>query len=444
MQRLKRQSIVRSIIYGLLLLVIALTCVPIGALTLYADNEYSDVLQDLRKDNTFDIEDYPTNATDYSINVIQIAESTNGELLIYTYQPSVNSMIVASSINISTGINDNVQYRNYKLTQLSRNKQFVKYLVQDFAVKSDALRYYDIPSIFRVWQSDIDKPASGDNTVQEVPYTIAKLYTASTVQGVVSYTCTTTEVIVVSDKYVGFVRYDNGFKLYQGSCDSHYIAFSTDIPIEQLYEADVSYISKLYTSSTSLVLGERVTYQDPVSHDTTLQYTDKASNSAGLWGTTYTWNRIESVSDFLSNENVNDDTKSLLIGKSWILRFCETPYSHNSGTGGTSYKEGTAIEEVTILRLKFETQGVVYNLGVVDNKQSGSLIPDNKPDNWWERLLWILLAIVLVIVLIPLLPTILRALVVLIKYIAIIIWYIIKYLAIGIYWLFAWPFYLKK
>ena len=36
------------------------------------------------------------------------------------------------------------------------------------------------------------------------------------------------------------------------------------------------------------------------------------------------------------------------------------------------------MSDVTILRLKFETDGVVYNLGVVDNKQTSSVIPDGE------------------------------------------------------------------
>ena len=58
--------------------------------------------------------------------------------------------------------------------------------------------------------------------------------------------------------------------------------------------------------------------------------------------------------------------------------------------------DSTEVTEVTILRLKFETDGVVYNLGVVDNKQSGDDVPGNNPYNplgsipWW---VWALIAL---------------------------------------------------
>ena len=76
------------------------------------------------------------------------------------------------------------------------------------------MRYYSIVSIFRPFDETIDEQASNGNTVDEVSYEVGKLVTATTVNGVVSYTCLDTETILVIDKYVGFIRYDNGFTLY--------------------------------------------------------------------------------------------------------------------------------------------------------------------------------------------------------------------------------------
>lgn len=41
----------------------------------------------------------------------------------------------------------------------------------------------------------------------------------------------------------------------------------------------------------------------------------------------------------------------------------------------------TVVEDVLILRLKFETDGVPYNLGVIDDMISGDLEPDNNNQN---------------------------------------------------------------
>jgi len=87
-------------------------------------------------------------------------------------------------------------------------------------------------------------------------------------------------------------------------------------------------------------------------------------------------------------------------------------------------EESTLVTDVMILRLKFITDGLEYNLGVIDNKQSGSAdpagvgkptLPDifGDPDGgtpWWIWLIVTIVAIVLLIALLPFLPTILSVL----------------------------------
>ena len=52
---------------------------------------------------------------DYGLQVIQLAESADKELFIYVYQPSGQTKnFTACSVNISTTINDNISFINYK------------------------------------------------------------------------------------------------------------------------------------------------------------------------------------------------------------------------------------------------------------------------------------------------------------------------------------------
>lgn len=94
----------------------------------------------------------------------------------------------------------------------------------------------------------------------------------------------------------------------------------------------------------------------------------------------------------------------------------ETPRVSKTTLNGTGYTS-TLIGDVTILRLKFVTGGVTYNLGVVDNKQTGGSDPVNHTETKIglnSTFSWILLAIlfvVLLIVLLPFLPTILSVIV---------------------------------
>ena len=89
---------------------------------------YSNVLDDLKKDSSFNPSNYPTKSNDYSLQIIQLAESVNKELFVYVYQPS-GDKVKASSVNISTTINDNISYHNYKLELLNFDGTLFKYKV---------------------------------------------------------------------------------------------------------------------------------------------------------------------------------------------------------------------------------------------------------------------------------------------------------------------------
>lgn len=391
------------------------------------NNKYTTVIQDLFVDSSFKIEDYPTINGDYSLQVIQVAESNEKELFVYVYQPSSYiTDLRATSINISQGINENVKYVNYTLEYLSSFETIYKYKVNDLVVKNDALRYYDITSIFRKWSSVLDDETGNDNEIDEVAYDVSKLFTASTVKGEVSYSCLESETIEITNKYVDHIRYLNGFWLYTDSCDSHYVAFSTNKQIDKLMEADLTYIAEI--GSGSLATGRWTV--DKTEKITKTIYADEevSSDMTGPFGHTYTWNRIESVSEFIEKEDLKDETKKNLENMQWVLRFAETDYTEYNGMFNPHY-EATKVSEVTILRLKFETNGLVYNLGVIDNKQSGDDIPGNNENSWFDNLIkWlirialIVLAVVLVILLFP--------------YIVDLIVYIFK----GIWWLITLPF----
>ena len=357
---------------------------------------YSNVLDDLKKDTSFNPGNYPTKADDYSLQIIQLAESSDKELFVYVYQPSGKAKdFKASSINISTTINDSISYHNYKLELLNSSDVFYKYKVVGFTVKDDAVRYYAISSIYRPFDESIDKPASGGNTVTEVNYAVNKQYCFGEINGKPYVNCVDIETIVVTDKFVGFVRYKDGFKLYVGACDSHFVAFNTDKPIDKLLEADVYYTTQTYSWMFATGVGERETFGDKADKYAYLKYIDKVEHTGGGWfAGTYKWDRIQSIDDFISGENreniyhgaifdvttsskLTDAALNELKGKKWVLRFAETDYTLSSYPTST-IENSTIVGDVTILRLKFETDGITYNLGVIDNKQSGSKDPVNE------------------------------------------------------------------
>lgn len=456
-----------SIIVALFLFSLLLV-IPSAPLLVYADNEnikeYSNVIDDLEKDSNFDLSDYPVNNEDYSLQLIQIAESVDNELFVYVYQPCADKEILATSINISQE-SRSLSFMNYDLVLLNSNGTLYKYKVEDFLVSDSLIRYYEISSIFRTFNAEIDETESG--VVTEVPYSVSKAYSMTGHGEDLVIFSQDVETIEVTNKYVGFVRYEDGFKLFSGAggCDSHFVAFSTDRQIDKLMEADVYYVSQsrvhregYYNDTTFGTATENYAY---------LQYTDSASYEPDGWfvNHTYTWDRIQSINDFIAGENrenvfscgalnvyttskITDQGLSDLQGMQWVLRFAETSYSsdfHDDGLGGITGSfpiaytktHDTVVSDVTILRLKFETVGKIYNLGVIDNKMNSSDEPINDTQtsleiDWQKVLLYGVIAIVAVVmlaVLAPYLPTIF-------KYIFLGIWYLIK----GIWWVLTLPY----
>lgn len=394
----------------------------------------SGVIEDLSKDASFNAANYPSNAKDYSLSVMQLAESTDKELFVYVYQPS-GDKVKASSINISTTINDDISFFNYSLELLNFEGTLFKYKVTGFEVKKDPVRYYAISSIYRPFDTGIGDEKSGNNTINEVNYVVNRQYCFGEINGKPYVSCVDIETIVITDKFVGFVRYKDGFKLYVGACDSHFVAFNTDKPIDKLLEADVYYTSQPYSWLFAIGVGQNETFGEKKDNYAYLKYTDKVEHTGdGFFAGTYKWDRIQTVDDFINGENrenvyhgavldvkvsskLTDEALNELKGKKWVLRFVETNYTLSSGANGSTSTKSTLIGNVTILRLKFETDGITYNLGVIDNKQTGSTEPSNstdikvEPNATGKGILYLILFVLLLVILAPLLPYVLNVII---------------------------------
>ena len=365
-----------------------------GAFAFAETIEYTNVLEDLQKDETFDVSEYPLKNEDLSLTVIQIAESISGELFVYVYQPSGKNVTV-SSINISQGIDDKLSYKNYFLTLLSLEGTLGKYRVDGLSLTDDLIRFYDFSAIYRLpiadeaGETDEGTSSGNANRIDEIVYPVAKRFQAATVNDTVIYKEEHTEIVEIINPYAGFIRYNNGYVLHYDACDAWYVAFNTDRNIDVLYEADVLYDVRTVTRNW-------VVFTDPVeiygewerNIVKTVTYKEKAQNPGGglLGWYTYTWDRIETVDHFVANEQLTDSTEQLLRsnGNKWVLRFLETSYYSTSSTGATStsYSE---VSNVAVLRLKFRSGGKVYNLGAVSNKITDvSGTPDNTNTGIWD------------------------------------------------------------
>ena len=446
MQKKKKYRRILSFVLALVLILPMFSMMNINKV--YAEEQAScSVLEDLQKDASFNVENYLAIENDYSLQVITIAESSSKELLIYTYQPS-GDFVDGSSINISVSADDSLDIKNYKLKQLDSYNTLFKYSVEGFKVSNESVRYYAISSIFRLWNWKIDLDMANGNSVTEVSYNVGKKYSIS--DSGMSMVETVIETIEISSKYVGFCRYDSGYTgnsvnlgVGQGAgvyavpgYDSHFIAFSTDKPIDRLYNIDVYYCSQLYSYESSLFKANEQygAIEEKFSHIT---YTDKEDLTVPHGGMEYkySFDRIQSVADFIKCENIDyvydmglfnvnvvtnltEEGLADISGHQWVVRFAETEWSNTKTGAGFStmhFKKHTIISDVTILRLSFMVSGTVYNLGVVDNKQSGDGVSDSETGveidvkDWVKFILFGIGLIIVLIIVIPCMPFILKA-----------------------------------
>ena len=355
---------------------------------------YTKVIDDLRLDETFKENDYLDDSSDYSIKVIQIAESVDGDLFIYTYQPSQKSRyIVATSVNMSLSETVNGT-RLYDLELLSSSGVFCKYLVKDYSVTNKEIRYYNISTIYRPFDRHIDETTDNENTKNEIAYAVGQLWTIKTVDGTVIYEMTATEVLKITSQMIGFRRYDDGFQ-WSGtkSCDAHFLLFNCDHKIDYLISADISF----YTQSYKALAGSGTEYGSKIPQTAYLRYDDEVSNDGGGWfGKKERWQRMASTTEFMKDTQLTEEETEVFKNYDWVLNFYESEYACEAGGKdvlisallpfgfiwtivNSCTTTGTIVSDVTLLRLEFNCNGEIYNLGVVGDKQTGSGKPTNSP-----------------------------------------------------------------
>lgn len=467
-----------GVFFALLLLVSAVMSGRVILPAFAAETVYTGALEDLQKDSAFDASAYPDNAGDYSIQFIQIAESADGELFVYTYQPcQKTTYLVATEINMSLTDKLGGEYAEgeemspadrpqlYGLTLLNSNGVFCKYKVNGFAVSDSTVRYYNVVSIYRKWLKGIDAETGNDNTKNAVAFPVGKLYTAITKDGVINYICESRKVVKILNPWAGFLRYMDGFFLKTTACDSHFVAFSTDWNIDELYEADVTYQERSVHYYHKFMAGGQTDYgewENKYAFLTDEQEFEK-DRTGWLFGSEAKYNRIQSVEKFIESEDLTDETKEKLQGKQWVLRFAETDctFIYDGSDQGNNY--WSEVSNVTILRLKFKSAGVVYNLGAVSDKVTEDRIPDNVQPQFnfwqfvwncivklfqgtadWRETIVAVIAILVVLVLLPLvifvLSMVFPAFGAVVKAIFKGLWTCLVWLVKGLWWLICLPF----
>ncbi|MDE7329986.1 MAG: DUF3093 domain-containing protein [Clostridia bacterium] len=457
----KRTYAAAAIIIAVLLAVFSLLFSGAQLARAAVSSSTSDVLADLQKDESFKASDYLPSVSEYKFKVIQIAESTEGELLIYVYQPSIpHKDLRATSINIARTPDNsfNLSYDNYRLTFLNSSGVFFKYKVEGFELSKDVIRYYNISNILRPFNYVLDELPSSGQTISETPNAVGQLWTVITANGETSYNMTYGDVIEITQKYVGFLEYVDGVDVNLGSIHGthtlrNFVAFSTNRKIDKLKQAELKYSLQdvsggICANPFCTVHGFKEVYEInkgvPVEQaPVTIEADKKTSNiTHGILSHSYTWDNIQTTKDFLADENnkdykLNGGDVADFKNTQWVLNFYNDVAELSAGTMlwemhvNVNFK---AVSDVIILRLTFEENGQTYNLGVVDNKQTGANRPINTFDYavipWWVWLIVAGVAVIVILILIgvfapQLLPVIGKAIAAIFK---------------GLWWLISAPF----
>lgn len=386
---MKRKQLLEKYIYIILvfLMFAVMLIVGLGIRPTFAHADVSKVLNDLKRDPNFKESAYPSKSNDYSVEVIQIAESESGNLYLYTYQPSQATLsFTATKINMSLSqTTDGTKL--YTLTFLNSSGVFCKYLVNDLKVKQGAIRYYNITSIYRKWESSVDRVGNeNDNKKIEKCFSVAKLFTAESNASGIKYSCIVVDVVEIINPFVDFLSYgeSSGWDLIfdvTNWTDIHYIAFSTDKKIDTLKKGDVTYTTQPYhytgLDKKGYTYGEK----------SELQYiTLTGDGKIGIDGhKEYTWKNIYKTSEFIKTTNLTGSAKTAVEKSEFVLVFLKTSFKEQSKYSFMQghYKEadGTKVSDVAILRLEFETNGVCYNLGALMDIQESDETSGNKPSD---------------------------------------------------------------
>lgn len=459
---MKKTTIFKKMIYITSAFVLSLFAVFESTLSIYAKAEettaetvYSNVLDDLKKDTNFNVEDYPAVSNDYSVSLITIAEGVKNDLFLYVYQPSSATIdLPCIKVSISLGFSPDGQDLSpslYTLELVSTEGVFDKYLVKDIPRVNEETHYYNIVSLYRVFNALIDTSVDSGVTNGKA-YPVGEQWSCYIEDGAYVYEKCTFKTVKLTPTLNGNVFYEDGFTFsdllgLDESCNSHFLAFNVDgiidngvlqtIDVRHIYDADLTYeyrrarsVTTLYNGipqNTTMVLPDGESYK---SAKVTLTDTQaRTYKGKGLCAKEYTWKRIMTSDEFISNYEdqggeLNETSKEAIEKSQYVFCFAETGYTTLSKTNSITH-DYTQVSDVTVLRLHFmDTTGDVYNLGVVmdittsDDIADGTAKPDIDLDGFFTEMLemlgilfgFIILALVLSIVM-PLIMPLLRGLI---------------------------------
>lgn len=386
-----------------LIAVIVLTVLPrllgvLGAVSstaVYAA-ESPEVLQDLRKDKTFNADDFPYVADDYGLYVIQIGESSNKELFVYAYQPCHDTYdLVGTKISISYGYSldgAGLTPKLYNLELESTSGTLDKYYVQGFTVPNDGDRYYNIVEIFRMVHSDLDESDEAFPKT-DIAYSVGQQWYVCDLNKSKHYEVNTFDTLYVETICSDYFTFSDGLTWLDlihidNPMDCWFYCFNVeDYIVERIFDADLTYsIRDVYESNQLVPYIEYSNEREDLvktlrsdGEDSEMSYVPN-----GHGAPSFKWKRILSSKEFIEiaeNQGVKIDAsvREKVLESQWVFTFHETERSEFDFPGvgiqpAYSTYRYSDVYAVGLLRLSFQdTSGEYFDLGVVNDLTD----PDN-------------------------------------------------------------------
>lgn len=218
-KRMKIKAVYKRICWVFAALLLSLLCIieSVHTKTAKADGTetvYSNVMDDLQKDDTFNPAKYPDRPLNHSLQVIQIAESENDELFIYIYQPSHNTLdLVGSKISMYLGKSVNGKDftpKLYDIELVSTQGVFDKYIVKGVKVSDESYRYYNIVSIYRPYSKEAGDFFLTIGFSDHIAYSVGQQWGAYYYNDVLTYEMNTFETLELEVTANGYVQFKSG------------------------------------------------------------------------------------------------------------------------------------------------------------------------------------------------------------------------------------------
>ncbi len=410
-------------------LVVFFAFVDIYGVMLASAETSAEVLQDLRKDKDFNENDYPYVVDDYSLQVIQIAESSNKELFVYAYQPCNDTYdLVGTKISISYGYSLNgtgLTPKLYNLRLISTSGTLDKYYVDGFTVPNDGDRYYNIVEIFRMVHTDLDEIDEAFPKT-DIAYSVGQQWYVCDLNGSKHYEMNTFNTLYVDTVFNGNFTFSDGLTWNdlihtQEPTDCWFYCFSVEeYVIKHIYDADLNYSIRHIRDSYGY--GDHtITYSNVRENQViTLKDSDKMTYvSPGLGAPDLEWNRILSAEEFIrtaesQGAKISDTQREKIKASQWVFTYLETERTEDKYgstlTGGVTHIDNYEdVYDVGLLRLHFQdTSGKHYDLGVVNDLTDPDNIADGKTETdllkafgeFWEMFVKIILMIIFIVLIV--------------------------------------------